>query len=66
MARSKHHGDEGIYIYIPEYGGIQEIRNTGYIGDIIKWGRGPFLRHGHMGVSDTAPLAAANSFGSGL
>ncbi|KAG9019921.1 hypothetical protein FRB95_005473 [Tulasnella sp. JGI-2019a] len=67
-ASSEHYGAQGIRIYKPENGGIQEICNKQRNGDLVEWDAKrdilDFLDPD--GISDTAPLAAANSFGSGL
>ncbi|KAG8995581.1 hypothetical protein FRB93_001085 [Tulasnella sp. JGI-2019a] len=60
-ATSKRQGIEGIQTYKLENGGIQEARKTGRKDDIIIWEIGHFF-HVPIGVSNTAPLAAINSF----
>ncbi|KAG9020592.1 hypothetical protein FRB95_003904 [Tulasnella sp. JGI-2019a] len=60
---SEHHGAHGIRIYKPENGNIQEICNKHCRP--FDWEMGRNLEV-PVGISDTAPLAAANSFGSGL
>ncbi|KAG9020595.1 hypothetical protein FRB95_003903 [Tulasnella sp. JGI-2019a] len=64
-ASSEHHGPHGIRIYKPENGNIREICNKHSRGQPFDWEVGCDLE-GPVGISDTAPLAAANSFGSGL
>ncbi|KAG9020415.1 hypothetical protein FRB95_004253, partial [Tulasnella sp. JGI-2019a] len=61
---SERHSAQGIRIYRPESGDIQEIHNKHYCGQ-LDWEGGRKLID-PVGVSDIAPLAAADSFGSGI
>ncbi|KAG8991976.1 hypothetical protein FRB94_012117 [Tulasnella sp. JGI-2019a] len=64
-ASSQHHGGQGIRIYRPEHGYIQEMCNKHGHGRPFDWEMGRILRD-PVGISDTAPMAAANSFGLGI
>ncbi|KAG9002859.1 hypothetical protein FRB94_003542 [Tulasnella sp. JGI-2019a] len=52
----------GVRIYKPEGGGIREICSTRTQFGAISWCHGAFLRP-RVSISDTAPIAAVNSFG---
>ncbi|KAG8995580.1 hypothetical protein FRB93_001084 [Tulasnella sp. JGI-2019a] len=67
-ASSEYHSAQGIRIYKPWKEGIQEIRNKKCKDGLFEWEIGDNLLDSTdpVGISDTAPLAAANSFGSGI
>lgn len=53
-------------IYKPEDGGLREIVGVATTDGTITWGIGRQLGSEGLMISDTAPIAAVNSFGSGL
>lgn len=53
-------------IYKPEDGSLREIISGGTTNGVITWGIGGLVGSENITISDTAPIAAANSFGSGL
>ncbi|KAG8856232.1 hypothetical protein FRB96_006544 [Tulasnella sp. 330] len=59
---SKSQGRAGIRIYKPARGCIQEICDAETKFDVLAWHSGSRLVP-PIGISDTAPIAAANSFG---